>query len=88
MKIVVHFLIILEANIYKHFQIPCSHMFLKGAHICEKSKGSADEYSGSSDEQNDNKDVKDFDHTICIEVSFAFDSSCFASLLYYYHLFI
>uniref|UniRef100_F1KT42 Pleckstriny domain-containing family H member 1 n=1 Tax=Ascaris suum TaxID=6253 RepID=F1KT42_ASCSU len=50
-------------------RIPCSHMFLKGAHICEKSKGSADEYSGSSDEQNDNKDVKDFDHTICIEIA-------------------
>uniref|UniRef100_A0A914R6E4 PH domain-containing protein n=1 Tax=Parascaris equorum TaxID=6256 RepID=A0A914R6E4_PAREQ len=46
-------------------------MFLKGAHICEKSKGSADEYSGSSDEQNDNKDVKEFDHTISIEVPIA-----------------
>lgn len=59
-------------------------MFLKGAHICEKSKGSADEYSGSSDEQNDNKDVKDFDHTICIEVSFALPYSLFLHISFCY----
>ncbi|VDK30822.1 unnamed protein product [Anisakis simplex] len=44
-------------------------MFLKGAHICEKSKGSADEYSGSSDEQNDNKESNNFEHTISIEIA-------------------
>ncbi|VDM48253.1 unnamed protein product, partial [Toxocara canis] len=50
-------------------RIPCSHIFLNGAHICEKSKVSADEYSGSSDEQNDNKETKEFDHTLCIEIA-------------------
>lgn len=31
-------------------KVPCSQVFLAGATICEKSRGSSDEYSGSSDE--------------------------------------
>lgn len=37
--------------------IPCSQIFLQGARVCEKSKGSSDEYSsGSSDEGPPNND--------------------------------
>ncbi|MCP9264746.1 Pleckstrin-likey domain-containing family H member 1 [Dirofilaria immitis] len=47
-------------------RVPCSHIYLQGAHICEKIKTSADESSGSSDEQNENN-IREFDHTISIE---------------------
>lgn len=44
-------------------------MYLKGAHICEKLKSAGEESSGSSDEQNDNKQFREFEHTVSIEVS-------------------
>ncbi|KAI6225155.1 hypothetical protein M3Y99_01369600 [Aphelenchoides fujianensis] len=31
-------------------KLPCAHVLLQGARICEKSRSSSDEYSGSSDE--------------------------------------
>uniref|UniRef100_A0A7I4KCE0 Bm2554, isoform c n=1 Tax=Brugia malayi TaxID=6279 RepID=A0A7I4KCE0_BRUMA len=49
-------------------RVPCSHMYLRGAHICEKIKTAADESSGSSDEQSENH-TKDFDHTVSIEIA-------------------
>ncbi|KAM3717125.1 Pleckstrin [Dirofilaria immitis] len=49
-------------------RVPCSHIYLQGAHICEKIKTSADESSGSSDEQNENN-IREFDHTISIEIA-------------------
>uniref|UniRef100_A0A8R1XZ77 PH domain-containing protein n=1 Tax=Onchocerca volvulus TaxID=6282 RepID=A0A8R1XZ77_ONCVO len=49
-------------------RVPCSHMYLRGAHICDKIKTAADESSGSSDEQNENH-IKEFDHTISIEIA-------------------
>ncbi|TKR87112.1 hypothetical protein L596_011570 [Steinernema carpocapsae] len=38
---------------YKNVEdkVPSSHLYLKGANICEKNRSSSDEYSGSSDEQ-------------------------------------
>ncbi|VDN06753.1 unnamed protein product [Thelazia callipaeda] len=48
-------------------RVPCSHMYLKGAHICDKVKNACEESSGSSDEQNEDHSKK-FDHTISIEI--------------------
>lgn len=42
-------------------KVPCSQVFLAGAKICEKSKGSSDEYSGSSDETPSNNDIPEND---------------------------
>ncbi|KAI6190189.1 hypothetical protein M3Y97_00089700 [Aphelenchoides bicaudatus] len=35
--------------------VPCSQVFLQGARVCEKSKGSSDEYSGSDEDPTNNE---------------------------------